>query len=154
VFNTDNLSFYVGEKNEIIPCSKKYTAHVPVLINAPAGLADYINKQDTAVFRLVCNMAKHIAGSEFWSAQVDEIIWNHDQTFDIIPNIGTHTIKLGDIKNYEKKLDKIALFYQKNMAKKIMWDKYETINAAYSNQIICKNKKNTNEPIDTTLTNH
>ncbi len=155
IYNTDNLSFYIDKKFNKIPCSKKFTAHVPLLLNAPSGLADYIDTKDTALFRQVCNMALHIATSEFWCAQVDEIIWNNNNTFTIIPNLGNHIIELGSCTDYAPKLHKLELFYAKNMSKKSMWDKYESLNVTFNNQIVCKYKKYNNyESTDTTSAPH
>lgn len=153
VFNSDGVSFYLGEENDVIPWSPKFSAHVPVLLGLKAGALDYYSKNDTALVKKICEFARYVEGDPFWNAQIDQIIIDADRQIKIIPTLGDNTILLGDLSNYQEKLDNMILFYKKNIKNKNILNKYETISLAYKDQIVCKNKIIINhEPTDSTST--
>lgn len=153
VFNSDGVSFYLGNENDVIPWSPKFSAHVPVLLGLKAGALDYYPKSDSTFVKKICDFARYVEGNPFWNAQIDQIVVDSDRQIKIIPTLGENTILLGDLSNYEEKLDNMVLFYKKNIHNKTILNKYESISLAYENQIVCKNKIIINhEPTDSTTT--
>ena len=72
----------------------------------------------------------------FWDAQIEQIYICADQTVELVPRVGDHLIYLGELKDYDRKLDRLKEFYQKAL-NKVGWNKYSRINVEFDNQIIC-----------------
>lgn len=81
-------------------------------------------------------LAQYINDNEFWNKQVEQIDIVSKDEVAIYPRVGNHRIILGDTKNYEDKLNRMLLFYEKGLPK-TGWNKYKTINLAYKGQIVC-----------------
>lgn len=87
------------------------------------------------------NLAQYINDDEFWSKQVQQIhVYSKDEV-SLYPRVGNHRIILGNTHNYEEKLDRLILFYEKGLPK-TGWNKYKTINLAYTGQIVCTKWEN------------
>lgn len=90
------------------------------------------------------HLGAFLLNNDFWNDQIEQInvSVNSDKEFviDLIPRVGKQTIHLGTIKNFQKKLDRMMIFYQKAVPV-IGWDKYSLINLEYEGQIICKKQK-------------
>lgn len=82
-------------------------------------------------------LAIFLKGSEFWDKQIEQIHVVSPQDVSLVPRVGEHLILLGTIENLEDKFDRLALFYKKGLPK-IGWNKYQSINLEYDNQIVCK----------------
>jgi cell division protein FtsQ len=76
-----------------------------------------------------------IGRDSFWHAQVTQIEVQPDQTFVLIPLFGDQRILIGDTANVQEKLKHLFAFY-KNVSGKIGWDKYETLDVRYKNQVV------------------
>jgi cell division protein FtsQ len=50
--------------------------------------------------------------------------------------VGNHTILLGNIDNYERKLESVLALYNQAMPD-VGWDAYEVISVKYKDQIVC-----------------
>jgi cell division protein FtsQ len=60
--------------------------------------------------------------------------------FVLVPQVGSHTIIFGSARSDEEvkeKMDKLKVFYQEGLPFE-GWNKYETINLKFRNQIVCK----------------
>ncbi len=90
------------------------------------------------------HLGAFLLNNDFWNNQIEQInvSVNSDKEFviDLIPRVGKQTIHLGTIKNFQKKLNRMMIFYQKAVPA-IGWDKYSMINLEYEGQIICKKQK-------------
>lgn len=99
---------------------------------------------DTAAFhktvlRDIYELLTYIDNDDFWSAQIDQIYVDSKQQIEMISRIGSHTIQLGSIDNYETKMRNLLAFYEQVLPK-TGWNRYSTINIAFKDQIICKKK--------------
>ena len=54
----------------------------------------------------------------------------------MIPIVGDFRVLMGDINNFNKKLNKLRAFLDKAQDNNI-WGKYKFINLEYNNQIVC-----------------
>jgi len=77
--------------------------------------------------------------NKFLKAQISEIYLNSKGEFDLIPQLGNHLIRFGTMEDASTKLNNLDIFYRKALIGE-GWDKYETINLKYKNQVVCKRK--------------
>lgn len=120
-------SFYVDEDRNIIPTSVSDAAYLPVVSGrvkksmAKGELFDFITflEKDT-----------------FWNAQIEQIYVTNDGKIKLVPRVGTGIIVLGDLDDYENKLQKLKKLYVDGF-NKIGWNHYKIINLQYKNQIVC-----------------
>ena len=74
-------------------------------------------------------------GNSFWDAQIEQINVTPTKEIELIPRIGSHTILLGSLDDYEQKLHKLQLFYTEGLSK-IGWKDYTEIDLRYKHQVI------------------
>jgi cell division protein FtsQ len=143
VLNMHGQSYYLDVEGYVIHASKHFTPRV-LVVNGniksyfPPGKHHNILTDSIAEIKLreLYHLACYIYVDEFWRAQVVQLYVRKDDQIDIIPRIGSHLIELGDVKDYDQKLEKLKTFYTKGL-NKIGWNDYEIINIAYKDQIVC-----------------
>ena len=109
--------------------------YIPPISNKYFNICELTNN-NYKIINDIYQLTKYIYSNEFWKAQIQQIYVNEDREFELIPRIGPHIIILGDINNYETKLENLYLFY-KEALNKIGWNNYKYINLKFRNQIIC-----------------
>ena len=124
-------NYYVDNLGTIMPISRRYVAHVPI-VNG------YVEKE-LAVTDLY-KFALFLQENEFWNDQIEQIYVHPDNDIELIPRVGNHRIMLGTFEGFEEKLSKLRLFYEQAIPK-IGWEKYSMINLKYKNQIVCTKNK-------------
>ena len=140
--------FYIDSEGTVMPLSDAYTAHVPLLTGEIS--ADFIqslsgdsvkNKNILATYHYTLNdvfrFAEFISTHELWGPQIEQININQEYDIELIPRVGNHIIVLGDLNNYEFKLNKMEAMYREGF-KLADWNQYSVINLKYSNQVVCK----------------
>lgn len=147
IFNKDNQSYYIDDQGLILPLSGRFTAHV-LVVNGnikepfPVKANQNIMERDTSIYKhepLICkiyNFARFVIDDDFWNAQITQVYVNEANDIELIPRVGSQVILLGSLDNFEKKLEKLKMFYEKALPAE-GWNKYKMINLKYSNQIIC-----------------
>ena len=86
----------------------------------------------------IYKLAQFIARDTFFNAQIEQIYLNSDNDFELIPLIGKHVIIFGDAGNMEEKFGNLLVFYKQGLAVQ-GWEKYDTINLKYHNQVVATN---------------
>lgn len=74
---------------------------------------------------------------KFWSAQITQINIVDAEHIELIPRIGTGTIMLGNLSDYEKKLEKLQTLYTEGFSK-FGWKEYKEIDLRFRGQIVCR----------------
>ncbi|MFC2110960.1 cell division protein FtsQ/DivIB [Bacteroidota bacterium] len=135
IINHFGESYYLDNEQNVMPLSKKHSAHV-LIASGYIGhkLQDTIKNNST--IKNVYTLAKAIINDEFFKAQIEQIYINKKNEIELIPKVGNHIIIFGSINNIDEKLEKLMLFYTKGL-KKTGWNKYKTVNLKYRNQIVC-----------------
>ena len=87
-----------------------------------------------------------VENDKFWNAQIEQINVTPTREIELVPRVGDHVVFLGKIDNFEEKLGRLKIFYEKAL-NKVGWNKYERINLEFSNQIICTKREETNKPV-------
>lgn len=148
VFNANGQSYYIDDAGLIMPSMGSFTAHVlvvsgnirePFVPKANVNVMQWNDSLQHGQRPLICQLMElvhHIVGSEFWSAQVEQIYVDGPNDVRLVPTVGPHTILLGSPEGFEGKLRKLRAFYTKALAHE-GWNAYRAINLKYSNQIIC-----------------
>jgi cell division protein FtsQ len=121
-------SFYIDSDGKEMALSENYSARVLMV----TGSEDKAFLKDS-LFQVV----KMIRGQAFFDALIEEIAINPDHTLEIIPRVGDHRIFFGDAGNYEWKLTKLKVFYEKGLPN-VGWDRYSRIDLRYRNQVVAK----------------
>ncbi len=147
IFNAKNQSYYIDEQGLLMPLSNRFAAHVLVVNGRitehfPFKANENVMQWDTSVYRRepllrkIYNFARYVSGDDFWNAQIAQVYVDSSNDIELIPRVGSQVILLGSLDDYEKKLEKLKLFYEKALPAE-GWNKYKMINLKYSKQIIC-----------------
>lgn len=121
-------SFYIDTDNREMALSSNYSARVLMV----TGPGDKKFLKDS-----LFPMVRTIREQTFLDALIEEIAILPDHTLEIIPRVGGHRIFFGDAGNYEWKLTKLKVFYEKGLPN-VGWDRYSQIDLRYSNQVVAK----------------
>ena len=148
VINPNGDSYYIDANGQVMPLSKKYTAHVIVIngnLNEPymdhvgENLLHSLTKTDKSTGELLPDLfklVKFINGNKFWKAQIEQIYINSKKEIELVPRVGNHTIILGSVDDMSEKFENLQAFYEQGLSK-YGWNKYKTINLKFKNQIVC-----------------
>ncbi len=121
-------SFYIDSEGKEMSLSENYSARVMMV----TGSGDKKFLKDS-LFQVVTT----IRNQAFLDALIEEINVGPDHTLELIPRVGDHRIFFGDAGNYEWKLTKLAVFYEKGLPN-VGWDRYSRIDLRYSNQVVAR----------------
>lgn len=132
IFDTNGGSYYMDSVLNTMPVSQGYAYPAPVFTNVPVLRNDSMKAN---LHRKIAYLSEVIGRDSFWHAQVTQVEVQPDQTFVLIPLFGNQRILMGDTANVQEKLGHLFAFY-KNVSGKIGWDKYETLDVRYKNQVV------------------
>ena len=145
---TKNGSFYIDQRGCVMPVSRKYTAHVPVVSGEIdfniSQLYEWTNSEDFTLdpnftpqlYIDLVNLSNFIDSNPFWNAQIEQLYVDKESQFEMIPRVGNHTIVLGEIYDLEEKFRKLDLFYKEGLSR-TGWNEYKTINLKFKDQVVC-----------------
>lgn len=131
IFSNDGSSYYIDNKGMPMPQSIKCNAHLPVATGSI--------RRSFATGQLYA-FAQFLQEDRFWNAQIEQIHVLDDQTVELVPRVGSHTIYLGKLTKVESKLERVRQFYKKAL-NQVGWNKYSRINVEFGNQIICTKRE-------------
>jgi cell division protein FtsQ len=132
IFDINGSSYYMDSLLNTMPVSQGYAYPAPVFTNVPVLRND---SMQASLHQKIAYLSEMIGRDSFWHAQVTQIEVQPDQTFVLIPLFGDQRILIGDTANVQEKLKHLFAFY-KNVSGKIGWDKYETLDVRYKNQVV------------------
>lgn len=154
-------NFYLSDDNHILPISSDYVEYLPIVtgsIDLPFA-PDYIGpfelgggdggeqskkdeKKDGKNYLFLSkliNFVGYIGEDEFWGPQTVQISVVSDPkgvpNIEIVPRVGDHILLLGEIDDYQEKLDKMHNCYLYGMDT-TMWSKFKYLDIQYRGQII------------------
>jgi cell division protein FtsQ len=148
IFNAKGQTYYIDDSGKILPYSSGFAANTLVAngnIVEPfkvmpnfdiTSFADSSNgTKENFIYKLF-EFARYVSNHKFWNAQIEQIYVRNRNHVELIPLVGPHIIVLGNLDNYETKLKKLKLFYEKALPAE-GWNKYSEINLKFKNQIVC-----------------
>ncbi|HKB45095.1 MAG TPA: hypothetical protein VKC90_11920 [Chitinophagaceae bacterium] len=133
IFTIAGNSFYIDSIGRKMPLSDRMSARVPVFTGFPER--KIMTGRDSLLLNDVTTIAKFIYNDPFWMAQAAQIDITPEKTFEMIPVVGNHIIKLGNGENIDQKLHRLFIFY-KQVLSKAGFDKYKVIDVQYAGQVI------------------
>lgn len=151
VFTNQGTSFYIDMAGLSIPLSSQAQEGLPVFTGFPHSKP--YGRGDSLLLQDVVYVAQIIKNDSFWTAQAAQIdmvpacaqgCWE----FEMVPTVGNHIVKLGNVANMENKLNRLFVFYKKVMAK-AGFDVYQTVDVRFANQVLGRRSKST--VIDSTV---
>ncbi len=138
LFTVSGSSFLIDSSGSQLSLTEKSVFRLPLFTGYPSekfGL-----HRDSCLCRQILNMTIFLNQDTFWTSQVQEMNITPSKTFLLTPLIGNQVIEFGDGNDCEKKFHKLLVFY-KTVITETGFEKYNTINLAYSNQIIATRKQ-------------
>ncbi len=130
VMPDNQTSYYVDADGMIIPNSS-YTRNI---VTATGNINQAYATKELAVF------GTFIHDNEFWDNQIEQIYVSLDskrhRVVTLIPRVGDQIIYMGSLDNFEKKLRRLKVFYEKGIPE-FGWNKYKRLDLEYDNQIVC-----------------
>jgi len=133
IFTTVGNSFYIDSLGRSMPLSDKLSARVPVFTGFPAKKK--LNSNDSVLLNEVKDIGNYIMQQPFWMSQVAQIDITADKTFEMIPLVGNHLVKLGNGENISDKFNRLMVFY-KQVLSQTGFDKYKLIDVQYKGQVV------------------
>lgn len=122
--------YFVDAQGKMIP-SKNY----PMNLVVASG-----NIDDKYACTSLAEVGQYLQTDAFWNNQIEQLYVQKNEkgehVVELIPRVGDHTVYLGTIDDFQKKLHKLKIFYEKAMST-VGWNKYASVNLEYDNQIIC-----------------
>jgi cell division protein FtsQ len=152
VQNSVNQNFYISDDGKLMRCQPGKPARVLVasgriielfnpLINLKIDSAS--SKNDSAICNTVLYkifaISKYVNSDEFLRAQIEQLYVKSPREILLVPKVGNHIIKFGDIDDLKEKFDKLVIFYRQGISAE-GWEKYDTINLIFKNQVVCSKK--------------
>lgn len=148
-FTRKGASFYMDASLALLPISEEHTQYELLFVNVP----DLGNDSLSIVYKkAMLSIAKTIKRDSFWQAQTSEVIVNSLSDFEIVPVLGTHRILLGNAHRLKEKLENVFAFYR-DVLNKVGWNRYTTIDARFSGQIVAAPSLPWKAPVDRALSN-
>ena len=128
---------YLTTTGTLLPLSKRYTAHVPLIYMSNHRTLSLQNFHHTPQSKQWLKLLLFIHSDNFWRAQVSEIHVSIAQELRLYTQISKQVVYLGAAESLSKKLRKLHLFYTEILPKK-GWNKYDVVDLRFENQIVCK----------------
>lgn len=133
VFTTAGATFYMDSAGQRLPLLPDVVVRVPVVTAFTASKS--LSKRDSAIANDVAALAQYITTHPFWSAQIAQIDITPSGTFELLPVVGNHIIRIGHAENIDEKLSNLLLFY-KQVLSKTGFDKYAVVDVQYKDEVI------------------
>jgi cell division protein FtsQ len=129
--------FYMASNGGKMPLSAKFTARVPILTGAGADSL-YLDEKLTMRFgQPMFKFLTFMDDDPFWKAQIAQVEMDKYGNVSLYPQVGNQVIEMGMLTDFEAKLKKLKLFYEKIVPVK-GWDAYKKVKLDYDNQIVCE----------------
>lgn len=130
ILPNNGQGYFVDSEGTVIPNSSYVT-------NIPTATGSIDQKYATGP---LAAFGTFLSQNQFWNDQIEQIYvsLNHRQqpVVTLVPRVGNHTIYLGSINGFEKKLRRMQVFYEEGL-KKVGWNKYSKINLEFDDQVVC-----------------
>lgn len=122
--------YYVDADGMTIPNSV-YTKNI---ITATGNINQEYATRELSVF------GEYLLNHPYWDERIEQLFVSVDKkgkrVVTLIPRIGNHTVYIGTLDQFETKLKRLQVFYEKGLPQ-VGWNKYSRLNLEFSNQIVC-----------------
>lgn len=133
IYTDMGKTYYMASDGKPLAVDTMYVDYVPLV----TGCID-----DTLNAEMLTPLVNYITRHEFWSAQVVQIAVSPQHEVMLYPRVGNHVIVLGNLQNYENKMQSILAVYEQVMPQ-VGWNAYDTISVKYKDQVVCSRRDKT-----------
>lgn len=131
--NTGNDEYYLTKELTKIPLSNLYSAEV-VLVGGKIQEEDFEGLKELMMF---------MSADKLLKKHIIAVKKQQPNSFILLVNKGDYVIEFGELKDFDKKFEKLKLFYKQYLGK-VGMNYYKTINLKFNNQIVAT-KRNSDE---------
>lgn len=137
--------YYLDRKGNVLNLSSRFTPHVLVVngkfrsaiqVGSPMNILNSEGKEKNKKILEIFELASYIDSHDLWESQFVQVYINSGGEFELVPRVGPHIILLGPLDGYQKKLEKLEVFYKEGL-NNIGWNQYLKINLKYKDQVVC-----------------
>ncbi len=121
-----NTSYYLDDEGGYMPLSINHAARVPLVTG-------FVDKN---ALENIYKIAKKVDEDSFLKKYVIQINQSKDSTIQLKLRQSTFIVHLGDLKQLDKKINNLKVFYQKALKEKTLND-YSKVNLQFDNQVVC-----------------
>ncbi len=152
IFNTQGESYYLDKDGKTMPLSPLYTARILPFsgqIHDPMdfiSVEEIINNDSLKTLKTlpqIYYLSEYVCNNPFLSALISQVEVDKNGDFILTPIVGDQKIMFGNPYNrkiVEERFEKLEVFYREALPY-TGWDKYESINLKYKNQVVCKRRE-------------
>jgi cell division protein FtsQ len=134
LFTNAGNSFYIDSSCKMLPLSDKFSARLPIFTGFIADVK-YVSSADSALLKDIKNIGIKINADTFLMAMIEQVDVTPAHTFEMTPKIGKQKIIFGDASDIDLKFAKLKMFY-KTVIAQAGWNRYNSINLSYKNQVV------------------
>ncbi|MDD3036288.1 cell division protein FtsQ [Bacteroides sp.] len=127
IMSSNGENYYIDNKGTIMPREAKCVAHRAIVTGSV---------EKSFAMKDLYKFGVFLQNNKFWDAQIEQINVLSDRTVELVPRVGDHLVYLGKLDDFENKLSRLKIFYEKGL-NQVGWNKYSRISLEFSNQIIC-----------------
>jgi len=132
VMSANGENYYLDNKGTVMPPDAKCVAHLRAIVTG--------NVEKSFAMRDLYKFGVFLQKNSFWNAQIEQIHVLPGRNIELVPRVGDHIIYLGKLDDFERKLKRVKVFYEKGL-NKVGWNKYSRISVEFGNQIICTKRE-------------
>jgi cell division protein FtsQ len=137
VFTNSGTTFYMDSSGHRMPLLEDESIRLPVITGMTG--ARKLRHADSVQIEEAKHVAWFVYNNKFWDEQIGQIIITPEQTFELVPVIGDHIIRIGGAENIDRKLARVYVFYKQVMTK-TGFNKYAALDARFDGQIVAVKK--------------
>lgn len=127
VMPDEGEDYYIDVAGNRLAAHTMYVDYVPLVTG---------NVDDKISAVQLMPLVDYISRHELWCNQVTQIDVTDDDEILLHPRVGDHVILLGDMSNYERKMNSVLALYRQAIPE-VGWNAYDTISVKYKDQIVC-----------------
>ncbi len=136
-------------QHNTMPLSGNNIYYTSVITNVPELKTD---SQSLVLKKQMISLVRKIQADTFWNTQVSQVVVDSAGMFELVPVLGDQRIIFGDVSNMNEKFNNLFAFY-KNVLNHIGWDKYETLDLRFKDQVIASPSLPYKGPVDKAVVN-
>lgn len=144
VYNSRKQSCYLDDRGQLFPLTPMVSARV-IPVNGYIKNVLVPGKMVTdslyqkSVLPGLYRLALQIDSNPFLKAAISQIFVTSRGEVDFVPELGSHIVHFGKLEDINIKLENLEAFYKQALIKE-GWNKYNRINLAFTNQVVCTKK--------------
>lgn len=140
IIDDSGASYCIDTEGYLIPMTGQYIPYILIAngnIRAIDGKVSHIiDLENHKMLEDIYRLSKYLIEDAFLQAQIVQVYVNSNKEFELIPRVGSHVILLGDMNEFETRLNNLKTLYDQGFSS-VGWNQFEKINLKYKNQVVC-----------------